>query len=175
MSHLYKALVLLTAMTCVGKAYSSISDKDFAKTAISIGVAVHDLEKSLEFYTHVVGMVPVRNFSVDATKAKLMGLSNGDRFDIKVLKLEDQEHAAEWKLMSFGKPTDRKKQNYIPDTNGIRYVTIFVSSMKPILERIKKYRVKTLGETPVMLDENRQFVLIQDPDGNFIEFIGPAD
>jgi hypothetical protein len=33
--------------------------------------------------------------------------------------------------------------------------------------------VKTLGESPLMLDETRQFVLIRDPDGNFIELIGP--
>jgi hypothetical protein len=45
--------------------------------------------------------------------------------------------------------------------------------MTPVLERLKKHSVKTLGETPTMLDINRQFVLIQDPDGNFVEFIGP--
>jgi hypothetical protein len=45
--------------------------------------------------------------------------------------------------------------------------------MKPLLERIKKHDVKMLGKTPAMLNETRQFVLVQDPDGTFIELIGP--
>ena len=34
-------------------------------------------------------------------------------------------------------------------------------------------KVKLLGDTPTSLDESTQFVLIQDPDGTFIELIGP--
>jgi hypothetical protein len=89
------------------------------------------------------------------------------------LKLENSENATEWKLMSCGKKTNRSRQNYIPDDNGIRYVTIFVKSMTPMLERFRKSGIKTLGETPTMLDENRQFMLVQVPDGNFVELIGP--
>jgi hypothetical protein len=55
----------------------------------------------------------------------------------------------------------------------MQYITIFVKSMKPCLERIQKHGVKTLEKTPTMLDADRQFVLVQDPDGNFIELIGP--
>lgn len=151
----------------------SIAQNEFAKSAISVGVVVENLDKSLEFYKDVVGMQEVREFSVDSEKATKMGLSDGERFDVKVLKLENTEQAAEWKLMSFNNRTSHKTKKYIPDENGIRYITIFVKSMSPLLERIKKHNVKTLGETPVMLDETRQFVLIQDPDGNFVEFIGP--
>jgi catechol 2,3-dioxygenase-like lactoylglutathione lyase family enzyme len=153
--------------------FSSSAQSDFAKSAISIGVVVEDLDKSLEFYHDVIGMVNVREFTVDSEKAKRMGLSNGESFDVKVLKLENSDQATEWKLMSFDKKTSHKSKKYIPDENGIRYITIFVNSMTPVLERIKKHSVKTLGETPTMLDAERQFVLIQDPDGNFVEFIGP--
>ena len=118
-------------------------------------------------------MVKVREFTVDSEKAQRMGLSKGESFDIKVLKLENSEQAAELKLMTFNKKTSLKNQKYIPDQNGIRYITLFVKSMNPVLERIEKYSVKTMGQTPTMLDADRQFVLIQDPDGNFVEFIGP--
>ncbi len=134
---------------------------------------VEDLNKSLEFYYNVVGMVKVREFTVDSEKAKRMGLSRGESFDIKVLKLENSEQATELKLMSFNNKTSQENKKYIPDQNGIRYITIFVKSMAPIIERIEKHKVKTLGETPTMLDAKRQFVMIQDPDGNFVEFIGP--
>jgi len=173
MKNLFKAVVLLAALLVVSPSYSVQPPEDFAKSGISVGVVVEDLNKALDFYLNVIGMVKTGEFSVDAAKAKEFGLSNGNRFDVKVLKLENSEQAAEFKLMSFGKKATHPKQNYVPDDTGIQYVTIFVKSMKPILERIKKHGVKTLGVSPTMLDETRQFVLVQDPDGNFIELIGP--
>jgi len=44
--------------------------------------------------------------------------------------------------------------------------------MKPFLKRIKEHNIKLIAETPTKLDDGRQFVLIQDPDGTFIELIG---
>lgn len=148
-----------------------LAQTNFIKPTISIGIIVEDLTKSIDFYTNVVGMVYVREFVVDAEKAKRMGLSKNEKFDIKVFKLENTEMATELKLMSFSKKTNLSKQKYLPDENGIRYLTIFVNSLQPILERIEQNNIKKLGQTPTMLDEKRQFVLIQDPDGNFIEFI----
>jgi hypothetical protein len=73
-------------------------------------VVVEDLDKSLGFYQNVVGMVKVREFTVDSEKAKKMGLSRGESFDIKVLKLENSEQAAELKLMSFNNKTSLNNQ-----------------------------------------------------------------
>ena len=172
MNMLYKTILLFT-WGLFAISLSSKAQNDFSKSGISVGVVVEDLNKSVEFYQQVVGMIKVGEFSVDSEKAKQLGLSSGERFDVKVLKLENSEEAAEWKLMSFGKSTSLEHQRHVPDRNGIRYITLFVKSMAPLLERIKKHNVRTLGETPAMLDETRQFVLIQDPDGNFVEFIGP--
>jgi catechol 2,3-dioxygenase-like lactoylglutathione lyase family enzyme len=169
----YKSLLVLTLLTVASASWSAQTPDEFSRSGIAVGVVVEDLQRSLDFYTRVIGMVQVREFSVDAEKARRMGLSNGQSFDIKVLKLIDSEDASEWKLMSFNKKSDAAKQSYIPEKNGFRYVTIFVKSMKPVLERIRKYGINTLGETPLMLDTNRQFVSVRDPDGNFVELIGP--
>ncbi|OFX60697.1 MAG: glyoxalase [Bacteroidetes bacterium GWB2_41_8] len=173
MKNVLKSIILLAVLLVEFPSYANQAPDDFAKSGISIGVVVEDLSKSLDFYLNVIGMVKTGEFSVDADKAKELGLSNGNRFDVQVLKLENSENAPEWKLMSFGKKATHPKQNYVPDDTGIQYITIFVKSMKPILERIRKHDVKMLGKTPSMLDETRQFVLLQDPDGNFIELIGP--
>ena len=173
MKNLLKSFAFLTMMLTGFSSFSVQPPDDFAKSAFSVGVVVEDLNKSIDFYINVIGMVKTGEFSVDAEKAKELGLSNGDRFDVKVLKLENSENAPEWKLMSFGKKSAHPKQHFVPDDTGIQYITIFVKSMKPILERIQKYKVKTLGKSPTMLDADRQFVAIQDPDGNFIELIGP--
>ena len=173
MSNLSGSILILMAMFIVSPSWSAQSPDEFARSGIAVGVVVEDLQKSLNFYTRVIGMVQVREFSVDAEKARRMGLSNGQSFDIKVLKLVNSEDASEWKLMSFSNKSDASKLSYIPEKNGFRYVTIFVKSMKPVLERIRKYGINTLGETPLMLDTTRQFVSVRDPDGNFVELIGP--
>lgn len=173
MKNLLKSVVLLATLLVVLPSYAVQPPDDFAKSGISVGVVVEDLDKALDFYINVIGMVKTGEFSVDAAKAKELGLSNGNSFDVKVLKLENSENAAEWKLMSFGKKANHAKPTYVPDDTGVQYITIFVKSMKPVLDRIQKHGVKMLGKTPTMLDPNRQFVLVQDPDGTFIELIGP--
>ncbi len=173
MKNILRILVLLVIMAIGLPVFSAQPPGDFAKSGISVGLVVEDLAKSLDFYQNVIGMVKTSEFSVDAARAKELGLSNGDRFDVTILKLENSEQAAEWKLMSFGKKATHPKQNYVPDDTGMQYITIYVKSMKSILERIKKHNVKTLGITPTKLDEARDFVLVRDPDGTFIEIIGP--
>jgi hypothetical protein len=41
------------------------------------------------------------------------------------------------------------------------------------LERLKKAGVKTLGETPLDMGNHTRLIAVKDPDGNFIELIGP--
>lgn len=173
MKNLFKLFALLTVVLVSAPTYAVQAPDDFAKSGMSVGVVVEDLDKSLDFYLNVIGMVKTGEFAVEGAKAKELGLSNGDLFNVKILKLEDSENAPEWKLMSFGKKATHPKQNYVPDDTGMQYITIYVKSMKPLLERIKKAGVKTLGISPTMLSETLQFVLVQDPDGNFIELIGP--
>jgi len=173
MSNLLKSFILLASMLVVIPSFAVQPPDEFAKSGISVGVVVQDLNKALDFYINVIGMTKTGEFSVDATKTKELGLSDGNSFDVKVLKLENSENAPEWKLMSFGKKASHPKPTYVPDDNGVQYITVFVKSMKPFLERIQKHGVKMLGKTPTMLDANRQFVLVQDPDGTFIELIGP--
>jgi catechol 2,3-dioxygenase-like lactoylglutathione lyase family enzyme len=121
----------------------------------------------------VIGMTKVNEFDVDKEFSKISGLANGVPFHVHVLKLEDSPGANNWKLMSFGKNAAHPRSKYIKDDTGMQYITLRVNSLEPFLKRIKKHHVKLLGNTPVPLDADRHFVLIQDPDGTIIELIGP--
>ena len=68
-----------------------------------------------------------------------------------------------------------RKQKFIQDDVGMQYITINVKSLKPVIERLKQMKVTFLGETPIPLNAKSHFALVQDPDGNFIELIGPLD
>ncbi len=162
--------VLLLAV-CAGVG----SEKDFSNKVINIGMIVSDLEKSVSFYKDVIGMVQVdrKSFDVDADFGKRSGLTDSLPIHVEVLKLGSGEGATEFKLMTFGERSKKQENEYIHSHTGIQYITIFVTELEPIIERIKKHNVKLLGETPIKLSENTSFVLVKDPDGTFVELIGP--
>jgi catechol 2,3-dioxygenase-like lactoylglutathione lyase family enzyme len=146
---------------------------EFSSTTISVGVVTSDLGKSLEFYTNVVGMVRTGSFDVDEGFAKKSGLTDGTPLHVEVLRLGEGDDATQWKLMTFGKRAKQQKDKYILGHTGMQYITIMVNDLTPFVERIKKNKVKLLGETPTPLGGDNHFVLIQDPDGVFVELIGP--
>jgi len=169
-----KFLITLLVMATTAS-FSSAKDSEFSDPLISIGVVVADLDASLEFYTEVVGMTRTGGFNVGTDFAKKSGLTDGTPLDVAVLRLEDSPNAPQWKLMSFGSKAKWAPQQTIADNIGMQYITLNVTDLTPFVQRIKAHGVELLGETPVPLgtDGARSFVLIQDPDGTFIELIGP--
>ena len=68
---------------------------------------------------------------------------------------------------------DAPQNDFIHSHTGMRYFTLLVKDLTPVLARIKDRKIKLLGETPVPLGASSHFILIQDPDGTFVELIGP--
>ena len=156
-------------------AFTSSAQSNFSSKLIGIGVVVSDLDRSLDFYTNGIGMVKTGSFDLDEDFTKRSGLSNGVPVTVTVLKLEDSPEASEWKLMSFGKKASHPQQKFIQDDTGMQYITLNVKALKPVMERLKKMNVPFLGSTPTALNSNLQFLLVQDPDGTFVELIGPME
>jgi len=169
MRQMMTALALLLVPGILGA-----SEPAFTETTIHVGVVVTDLEKSVAFYTDVIGMTKTGEFDVDADFARASGLTNGLAFHVEVLGLKKEPGAAQFKLMSFEKDAKTPKSAHIEDALGMQYVTLMVADLTPFVKRIKAAGVPFLGETPIPLgDEGDHFVLVQDPDGTFIELIGP--
>lgn len=146
----------------------------FSRGEIEIGVVVSDLERSVQFYTEVLGMTKTGGFAVDEELSRKAGLTEGTPIQVTVLKLIDSPNSPSWKLMSFSDSPDQKPTNYINEGRGVRYVTFFVNDLAMMVESLKKHNVKMLGETPIELPDGSMFILIQDPDGIFVELIGPT-
>jgi catechol 2,3-dioxygenase-like lactoylglutathione lyase family enzyme len=151
------------------------AQSNFTSSSIGVGVVVADMERSLDFYVKGIGMIKTGNFTINGEFGKRGGLTGGDAVDVNILKLENSPEASEWKLMSFGKKPAHPKQKFIQDDTGAQYITIQVKSLKPIIERLKEQKVTFLGSTPTPLNANTHFVLVQDPDGTFVELIGPLE
>ncbi len=149
------------------------AQSEFSHPGIFVGNVVEDLDKSVKFYTEVIGMTKTGEFSVPVEKAWELGLTDKYDLNVSVLKLEDSPNATEWKLMSVGTKAKHPKQKWMSDDTGMQYITILVNHLDPFIERCKKHKVKILSDEPSKLAENRFFILVQDPDGTFIELIGP--
>ena len=147
--------------------------EEFSSATIGIGVVVSDLDRSVAFYTDVIGMVPTGEFRIGEDFSKRSGLANGRPTQVKVLRLGEGREATQWKLMTFGPAAEKQSLTHIYERTGMRYITILVKDLTPILHRIKRHGVKLLGDTPVPLGADDHFILIQDPDDTFIELIGP--
>jgi catechol 2,3-dioxygenase-like lactoylglutathione lyase family enzyme len=150
------------------------ADETFTDGVIHIGVVTKDLDASVAFYTDVIGMKNTGGFEVDAAFGKTSGLTRGLPLSVTVLKLKDSPEAAQFKLMSFEKDAQTPKSAHIEDALGMQYITLMVTDLTPVVARLEKAGIPFLGETPVPLgDSGNHFVLVQDPDGTFIELIGP--
>ena len=151
------------------------AQSNFTSKTIGSGVVVADMERSLDFYVKGIGMIKTGNFTINSEFGKRGGLTGGDAVDVNILKLENSPEASEWKLMSFGKKSAHPKPKFIQDDTGVQYITIHVKSLKPIIDRLKEQKVTFLGSTPTPLNGNTHFVLVQDPDGTFVELIGSLE
>ncbi len=146
----------------------------FSSPTVDIGIVAADLEKAASFYANALGLTETKGFSATAEKATAFGLTDHLGADIRVFILGEGTGATRLKLMSFpSSPGASPDQSYIHSTIGLSYLTLRVSDMDATLERLKKAKVALLGKTPALLSGEMYLVTVKDPDGNFIELIGP--
>ena len=135
---------------------------------------VGDIAKAARFYTNAIGFREVPGFNVTAERAAEIGLTDNQPAAIRVFVLGEGNLATRVKLMSFpGAPGKRPDQKYIHSTLGMSYLTLFVTNLNESLKRLEAEKVTLLGKTPTDLGGGTFIAVFQDPDGNFIELVGP--
>ncbi len=146
-----------------------------ADPTIDVGVVVDDLDASLPFYRDVLGMEQRRTIDITEDFGRRSGLTGGHPTEIRVLTLGEGDAATEWKLMTFEEVPDAPAESDITDQRGMQYITLQVDRLGPYLERARNHDVEPLGDTPIALGEDTHFLLLQAPEGTFVEVIGPLD
>jgi len=111
--------------------------------------------------------------------AKESGLTDSKILNIKFLTLggADGEEATKLKLMQVEGSGGQADQTHIDSTLGFSYITVFVKSTDAALARLKKAGVKPIARgpatLPASLDPSLALTIVRDPDGNFVELVGP--
>jgi catechol 2,3-dioxygenase-like lactoylglutathione lyase family enzyme len=154
------------------------AESEFSDATIDLGVVTSDVKKSVKFYTEAIGFKELQGFSVEADYAKDVGLTDGQRLDIRVLALGDEPTATKLKLMSLpGVTSQRQDQRFIHSTLGYSYITIHIADTTAALARLKKAGVKPVAKSPLPVPKDIApgvfLTIVRDPDGNFIELVGP--
>jgi catechol 2,3-dioxygenase-like lactoylglutathione lyase family enzyme len=170
------AIVLAGAY--VGRANFVADESNFSSTTIDLGTVVSDVEKSVKWYKDVIGFQELNGFDVPAEFAGDVGLTNKLPFHVHVLVLGDGPTATKLKLMQFKTaPGARVDNSFIHSSYGFRYLTIFVKDLNKGVERAEQYGVKPIGKgvqpLPAGFPEGVGLALYRDPDGHFIELVGP--
>jgi lactoylglutathione lyase len=171
--------VALLPFALLAKDEEAKPEGPFAQQTIDLGVVVSDIEKSLAFYKGVIGFNEVEGFKVAGEFPKKVGLTDGAALDIHVLVLGEDETATKLKIMQVKseKPARVIKQRHIHTTAGFSYVSIFVTDVDAVLERAKAAGNKPYAQSPQRLPEGLPqdvcLLMLKDPDGNFVEIIGP--
>ncbi|UCG57652.1 MAG: VOC family protein [Phycisphaerales bacterium] len=146
---------------------------DFARTTIDIGIVASDVDKAAQFYKDALGFTEVPGFDVSAKMAGDSGLADYKPFRVRVLVLSEEETATRVKLMEFPDAPGKKVDNrFIHSSLGYSYLTIFVSDMNTAVKRAKDPGVIPV-KPPYHLGGNNYLTLLRDPDGNFVELVGP--
>jgi len=75
------------------------------------------------------------------------------------------------------KPTRVIKQAHIHTIAGPSYLTIMVKDVDLIMERAQKHGFNAYARSPQVLPEGLPqdicLLMLKDPDGNFVEIVGP--
>ena len=152
--------------------FNQKKDNDFDSRPMDVGIVVSDMQKSLNFYTQVIGMSEISTWHVTPEISKSAGFTDGKAVDIINLQLNDEPGAPQYKLAKIqGVESEGLSHSFRP---GLRYLTIRVDDVEPYLKRIKEHNIKLWGDSPLDFQEYDYSVLIlQDPDGAMLEIAGP--
>ncbi len=115
---------------------------------------VGDLDRSIRFYTEVLGMRLLRRRDFPEGKFTLAFVGYGDESDVAVLELTYNWGVDKYELGS-----------------GYGHIAIEVDDAKRACEEVKKRGGKVTREAGPMKGGNRVIAFVEDPDGYKIEFI----
>ena len=146
----------------------------YRTAVIDVGVIVSDIEKAEEFYEDALGFSEVDEFDVSAEVAGDSGLTDYKKFTADVMAIGDGKNATKIKLIEIpDAPGARQDTRFIHSTYGPSYLTLHVDDVDAILEMAAKEGVKPLKKGPTKVGGEIYIALLRDPDGNFIELVGP--
>ena len=164
-----KKLAFILLWCCFATAMHGQSPADLGVAAI--GLVVSDIEKSEAFYTEVIGMEAAGEFSLTSAWSDEAGMAGGKPFSVKMFKMNSSPSATILKLAWFEETETRANMTDVGLTSGVNYLTLHYNDLAEVEKRVKDAGIDIVGR---VAGEGYQLFIIKDPDGIYIELVGPA-
>jgi catechol 2,3-dioxygenase-like lactoylglutathione lyase family enzyme len=150
----------------------------YANPRVDFGIVVSDIERSKAFYEQALGLTEASRFTAPGDLAAAAGLADNLSFEVHVMQLGTGPAATQVKLMEFkGARPHRPDNAFIHSTYGVRYLTFYVDDVTAALDRAAGHGVKPIAQGPQAFPDSiapgMGLAVVRDPDGNFIELVGP--
>ncbi len=139
-----------------------------------IGLVVSDIKASEHFYKEILGLVEAGEFNIDQQFSLETGAANDQPFTIRMLKQRDLPSATILKLAFFKKTTKQLMLDGINTQSGVNYIT-FHYDAKGFKKVTQSIETAGLEKTGWVKRDSFQLYFIKDPDGLFVEIIGPPE
>ncbi len=171
-----KTLITLLAFLSLSILARSESENNYVTGVIDYGIIVRDIEKSVSFYESI-GLVKINQFGVPAKLTGDAGLTDYKALDVVMMSASGDDTDTKIKLMQLPGKHKKQDQTYIDSTFGMSYQTLFVKDINATVKTLKQNDIAIMAKGPVDLTSagftDVFLILIRDPDGNIIEFVGP--
>jgi catechol 2,3-dioxygenase-like lactoylglutathione lyase family enzyme len=167
-------LLIALARSLPVAAESTSSGQGLVAAVDAIGMTVADMDRSLDFYTHVLAFEKVSDVEVAGPEYEQLEGVFGLRMHIARLKLGDEAIELTQYLAPRGKlfPTDSRSHD-----RWFQHVAIIVSDMDRAYARLRQFKTPHLSSGPQRLpDWNKNAAGIKafyfaDPDGHPLEIL----
>jgi catechol 2,3-dioxygenase-like lactoylglutathione lyase family enzyme len=127
---------------------------ELSKSTIDIGIVTKDAQAIAEFYGDVLGLPAMPDLQMDGFAIR--------RFQVGDCVL---------KILQFDQPpAQTAPSGGLGDATGIRYWTVSVTDLEPILDACRAAG-RPIIDGPTEIRPGISIVLIEDPDGNIVEFV----
>ena len=126
------------------------------RIAIDIGIVVTDMERSLSFYRDLLGLPVIAEITTALIgKGRMVQLKHSESL-IKLVQLDTS-------------PTEQSSKG-ISQALGYRYITLLISDIDTTMTRLTQANV-TVTISITQLDNDAKIAMVEDPDGNIVEFV----
>jgi lactoylglutathione lyase len=128
-----------------------------------IGLCVTDREKSLRFYTELLGFTFWRDLELpDAGTAQLLQLAGP--IGVRATYLVSGDFVLE--LIDYSKRDVHAGPERVMDQVGLTHISLSVSDLAGVLGQVEEFGGAVVSETVT-----EHFAMIRDPDGQLIELL----
>jgi len=134
---------------------------ELRKDSIDLGIVVRNPERSLAFYRDVLGFEHVASTPMPPPLSGTMHRLMCGTSMIKVIDLEET-------------PSAHAAPGGLGGATGYRYFTITVSNVADLTRACRDAGANVIIDN-IELRPGLQVSIVEDPDGNWVEFIDPGD